>query len=690
MARTGVVRLLECAVVISVAFLPRLSNAAPLDSRGEMKLGVRTYVNARIGTQGTESSYDNVGDVVRALPAGDPQRQALLGVDQTLAYRKSRTFPYSPAGHLRQNRFFVEAELKHDLARLQQQGFGPLAMLNLLPFKVRNLSYGITFRGEYDGLYDWGPSEFRTASQWKNCEQVHLENPNDPRGCLGDNPATGAFVEVGNKRRELRDNASSRFRLFQAYIDADLGDKIWMRFGRQVLSWGETDAFRLLDNINPIDSSFGGFLISLDERRVPLDMLRMQYRIGDLGPAYDTFIEAYGAIDSGIGYDPGTPAGSPWTFQNTGVPGANTQSLITPPARTFKDVRGGGRFVFNLGDGTFSLAHYYTWWDVPQVQTNILPTFPVQPGRDSPTGPLNAFGGTPQFDSAGNFTGYADDGIYSVRAYQTKQMVQVTGGSMTFALPDLYSIVRSEIAYFKDEPRFSQSTVDPFVYHYMRSGPNGELTPISPSALGAACREVTDDLAERLENGEEIQARPIKGNELCRLTGGTRRGDSLNMAFGIDVNQFIRVLNPGQTFFISTQFFYKHLFGAVDRKPIPGRIPMDGEVLPVTEADFIVPQGGLSPFGAVEPSLIKQPADTFLHTLFITTAYRSGTINPAFVFFYDWGGALVYQPSVTFIYDPFRISIDYSILQAGTLKAGSGVSLLRDRDSVQFRFEYVI
>jgi hypothetical protein len=208
--------------------------------------------------------------------------------------------------------------------------------------------------------------------------------------------------------------------------------------------------------------------------------------------------------------------------------------------------------------------------------------------------------------------------------------------------------------------------------------------------LRRACAELTAGLAEQVENGEDITARPIQGNDVCRLTGGTRRGDSLNAAFGIDVNQFIRVLNPGQTFFISTQFFYKHLFGAIDRKPVPGRIPMDGEVLPVTEADFVVAQGGLSPFGAVEPALIKQPTDTFLHTLFITTSYRSGTVNPAFVAFYDWGGALVWQPSITFIYDPFRFSVDYSILQAGTLKAGSGVSLLRDRDSVQFRFEYVI
>jgi hypothetical protein len=40
--------------------------------------------------------------------------------------------------------------------------------------------------------------------------------------------------------------------------------------------------------------------------------------------------------------------------------------------------------------------------------------------------------------------------------------------------------------------------------------------------------------------------------------------------------------------------------------------------------------------------------------------------------------------------DPFRFSIDYSILEAGSLKGGSGISLLHDRDNVQFRLEYVL
>ena len=64
-----------------------------------------------------------------------------------------------------------------------------------------------------------------------------------------------------------------RNRLFLAYLDFEKGP-LFLRLGRQNLAWGETDVFRLLDNINPLDDSFGGFFIALDERRVPLAMVR--------------------------------------------------------------------------------------------------------------------------------------------------------------------------------------------------------------------------------------------------------------------------------------------------------------------------------------------------------------------------------------------------------------------------------
>lgn len=599
--------------------------AASLDQAGEMNLGVRTYVNARVGTEDTDEHF-----AYRRDAAGNIE----YNTDGfPIIAERSMTFPRSASGHLRQNRFFAEVELKHRLDRLQKQGFGPLQLLNLLPFKVRNLRYGVTYRGEYDGIYDWGPSEYRDAwdagdFQTSEGDNLPINPVSGPVPCSG-YPADDRcrrIVDVGTARSELRNIASHRSRLFQAYVDADLGERLWFRFGRQIVAWGETDNFRLLDNINPTDSSFGGFLIPLDERRVPLDMLRLQYRLGELGPIYDSFVEAYGAIDDEVGFAPGTPKGSPWTLPNLGDPSPLSETHITRPARTFSDMRGGARLVFNVWDATCSLAHYYTYLDQPAVEVSFNQGFPLRTFEDG----------------------------YSTNYFQTAPRVQISGGSITVPLPMDWSrilmlsgqpIIRSEFAYFMNEPRYRQSEIDPFVVYR------------SPG-------------------------RPLRGPR--------RRGDSVNFVLGVDLNQFIRFLNPHQSFFISTQFFYKHLINAAD----PGKIEFgnfmveDGEVLPVPR-EFVQPQG-FSDFYATEPVFVRQPTDQFLQTLLINTSYFSSQVNPQILLFYDWGGAILFQPGVTFLRDPFRFTIDYTLIEASTLKGGSGVALLRDRDNIQFRIEYVL
>ena len=66
------------------------------------------------------------------------------------------------------------------------------------------------------------------------------------------------------------------------------------------LSWGETDVFRLLDQINPLDASFGGFLVTLDERRIPLDMLRVVYGLGGVGPLSELNLEGFMVADDEV------------------------------------------------------------------------------------------------------------------------------------------------------------------------------------------------------------------------------------------------------------------------------------------------------------------------------------------------------------------------------------------------------
>jgi len=622
--------------------LDRVINVEELSSSfgqyyGDVRLGMRAYTAARIGSENTDHSIIFSNPPVNVGSPPQPQQQF-----------RSLTFPLSAAGHMRQNRFFLEVEWRHNLDRLLKDR---LHVTDALPFTVRNVKYNLTFRGEYDGVYDYGPAEYRTAYQYYNRTLVF--------------PFSGKFVDVLDSRQTLRNTAVFRARLFQAFIEMDAGP-FWFRFGRQILAWGETDVFRLMDNINPVDNSFGGFLIPLDERRVPIDMLRASYKVPrffDANPFHEMYLEGYAAIDNATAINPGIPNGSPWQLPNL-QPSSTTLNLKRIPAANFEHTRGGVQLKFNapmgpIGEGTFGIAHYYTYLDVPAVQTF------VRCGVIGPSG--NCQGGFPLSINRG------PDPPYLAISLQKVPTVQITGASGTFAIPSDYvryiglsgePIIRTELAYFKNEPRFTQGDLDPFIYYTTPGG----------------CKP--------LKNGNGI------ANDIC--TGGARTGDSWNFVLGMDLNQFIRALNPNQSFFFTTQFFYKHLNGAAKRRPVfnsglykKGQPHIfDGEVLPVP-GNYISPPN--IPFQqASEPNFIHQPVDQFFQTLAIFTQYYSGQVLPVLGILYDWGGAVVVQPQITFSRDPFRFTMSYSYLYANELKGGSGISLLRDRDNVLFQFEYVL
>ena len=181
--------------------------------------------------------------------------------------------PYNDWNML-QNRTFIQAELRHDLTDLiagratgflspLQAFFAPLRAL-----KIDSLGYFVTYRGEYDGVWDYGPDVFSERSPLlTDCgvpTKAKHKRPLSFEGCSRSDP-----------RGRLR----HRHRLFEAYVNYTSGP-LFLRIGRQNLSWGETDVFRLLDQINPLDASFGGFLVPLDQRRVPLDMARLVYGFG--------------------------------------------------------------------------------------------------------------------------------------------------------------------------------------------------------------------------------------------------------------------------------------------------------------------------------------------------------------------------------------------------------------------------
>src|SRR5438093_4076931 len=96
---TGQRRLARMLLGVAAAVVPLLAGARPagalqVDERGEIRLGMRAYTDVRLGTEKEGGS------------------------DDPLSYPKSGT------GHIRQNRFFLELKLDHDLKRLSREGTG--------------------------------------------------------------------------------------------------------------------------------------------------------------------------------------------------------------------------------------------------------------------------------------------------------------------------------------------------------------------------------------------------------------------------------------------------------------------------------------------------------------------------------------------------------------------------------------
>ena len=84
---------------------------------------------------------------------------------------------------------------------------------------------------------------------------------------------------------------------------------------RQNLSWGETDIFRLLDVINPLDNTYGGIFEDLDDRRIPMWMLRGSYNFGYVGPASSLTLEGFWVPGNwDVRVAPIAPTGTPYAM----------------------------------------------------------------------------------------------------------------------------------------------------------------------------------------------------------------------------------------------------------------------------------------------------------------------------------------------------------------------------------------
>lgn len=425
------------------------------------------------------------------------------------------------AGDLSQWRNLLMIEMNHDLHRLARE------LDVLYPLRALQIQAKVHLVGRflYEGVYDVGPRPFRA---------------------------------VADQDRENIETFKEQYDLWQCYVDLSRGP-VFFRVGRQNVAWGETDVFRLLDGINPLDNTFGGVFEDLDDRRIPLWMLRGSYNFGKVGPVSAFTLEAFcvpGMWDAKVA--PIAPKGTSYAAPQ---PESPIPTVFCTPDRTMSSSRWGVRLMGVFADNfTLSLGHYRSYLDIPSLRLRTGET------------PIDAW-------TEIRFPG-----------------VQVTGGSLSFWEQRTDLIVRTEAAWFWDEPVFIPAI----------------NTPVVPLPI------------------------PVPGVPGLPANGEIPTKNVLRWSLGLDRNVWVRPLNPKRTFMVSFQYFGSWVQDYDERMRLPLALyPEETSFTAAKEVDGIF---------------------TFL----VNTDYYGGDIIPQMVVAYDARGVWMLQPSVNCIFEPFRFLVQYS------------------------------
>ena len=236
---------------------------------------------------------------------------------------------------------------------------------------VRSSHLYLLYRGVYDSVYDIAPG-------------------GNLRGILGQ--STGRIADLSGSRRDQLKFPENELR--EGYVDLELRDlPLSFRLGRQQVVWGETDQFRMLDRANPLDLTWHQLFESWDDLRIPLWMIKGLWRVGQVGPLSDAFVESYWDLGDWVPAHQGFMPDFPW-----GIPSENPLNALAGPPFNLTGLFNGTR-LFKQGDYSrdpgansqfgvrvsavtpqgiqFTLNYFYQRW-AGDDGTNYAPVRPLQ------------------------------------------------------------------------------------------------------------------------------------------------------------------------------------------------------------------------------------------------------------------------------------------------------------------------
>lgn len=562
------------------------------------------------------------------------------------------TTPDTKAGQLVQHRNFYNPELDANLTSYT----GWMDRLGMGFLKPDDLGFRVAGRGFYDGIYDYGSSQFNETARRINAS---FPNPNletafqlvgsdyhcgvrGPGGCV---PSEGsrAYTNIkdvypGVDAPRPRDIYASDERLNELYLSYSKGP-FFLRVGRQAISWGEADTIALLDQNNPFDITAGppGAFLDIDEARLPLWTVRSSFNLFDVvGPFSSGFVEAYwipGAIETNVGTLPILTA-SPYsparedpqtTVDALGLP-LNVQFVLLDhvPDQKMKNSRYGMRFQTVIGrEHTFSVWYYTAFPSQPVPRSQGLTRF--QLASDPPNRPPSR--------------------LYTVETIHRR--THVFGIADSFFLEALDGIVRLEAEYFKGEPGFI---------------PELNLGASSPTNPG-------NDPLRFLE-----------------YRGSVPRADLLRWETGFDRFFFLRSLNPTNSFLIASA-----IVGQWNTSETLGK--------KITVQDAAGTKFKVKPdyrfAGQTKPGALGREADDFVQLkeveafaqTHLETTYMHGRLVPAITLIANVRGTHAVLPEINYRWnDSLLFGLKFIYIGGEYQQLG----FFRDRDQVSLRVTYQI
>jgi hypothetical protein len=364
-------------------------------------------------------------------------------------YSEPQTVPARTPLQTIESRFFMNPEFDARLTRYQ-------------PW-FDDFSFRLALWGFYDGIYNYGSSQYNRAlhtlqarisfGHSNTAPVTRTDTLVDPRAVYEyqPDPVIGSYKQVP-------------FRFNEMYFNFTKGP-LFLRIGRQAISWGESDTVALLDANNPFNQTLAipGVFQDVDEARIPLFTIRGTYNLFDhWGPISSAYAESYwvpGFIDTTVSQTP-IPTLSPYSppqpdpqalisglvppsIQGPLVKGAFGGILVNLYDKLPSRTMGNSRWGFRLGgiidrDYTASIWYYRTF------ATAGVPVFlPLDVSR----APILGKGGK----GPTNLITEIDHGLEDV-----------FGGALSWFSEPLDGIVRTEAEVFVNEPSFIPNVNIPF------------------------------------------------------------------------------------------------------------------------------------------------------------------------------------------------------------------------------------